>query len=128
MSLHRYLILTASLFFAVSPANAGGSVEVAQVLRLAGQSTTLMNEIHAELKKTNKALTEVPCAGQRLGRHWTNLGGLRIAPYICDFGTRTLHLTATVAFYADDGSVPKVDAEHEVARFVSESQPRWNWK
>lgn len=120
--------LVANLMIAASPAVAGGSVEIDQVMRLAGQSPKLMSEIQSELKKTGQTLVDVQCDAVRLGRYWTHLGGLRISPYTCDFGTRSLELTGTVEFYTDDGSIPDEETRHEVARYVSESEPDWSWK
>jgi hypothetical protein len=124
-----YLLhLAAGLMLATSPAVAGGSVEIDQVMRLAGQSPKLISEIQSELKEAGKTLSDVKCDAARLGRYWTHLGGLRIPPYTCEIGTRMLELSGAVEFYAEDGTVPDEETRHEVTRYVSETEPGWSSK
>lgn len=126
MVLAAALISSAPLF--LSPAIAGGSVEIDQVMQLAGQSPELMQEINTELKASGNVLSQIVCDGSRLGRHWQHLGGLRIPPYTCPIGNRILELNATTTFFSDDASLPDGEKEHETARYVAIRAPVWSWK
>lgn len=126
MVLAAALISSAPLF--LSPAIAGGSVEIDQVMQLAGQSPELMQEINTELKASGNVLSQIVCDGNRLGRHWQHLGGLRIPPYTCPIGNRILELNATITFFSDDASLPDGEKEHETARYVAIRAPVWSWK
>ena len=67
--------IVAVLMLCVSPTMAGGGVEIEQVIKLAGQSPKLMDEIQRELKKSGKTISDIQCDATRLGRYWTHLGG-----------------------------------------------------
>jgi hypothetical protein len=106
-----------------------GSVETDQVVRLAGQSRKLMNELASELKAAGITLSAIGWSGARLGRHWQNLGGTRVPPYVAQIGSRTLTIDGLIRFFDDGGkylalSNPKV---HELAMFLAEDRPSWKW-
>ncbi len=71
----KRLFLLACCLWLVSPVKAGGSVDTATVLRVL--------ETNKPLKAYLEGTLEFDSAGWglRLGRHWEEMGGARIAPY-----------------------------------------------
>lgn len=106
-----------------------GSVETDQVVRLAGQSLALMKEISKALSAGGTTLSKVAFGGVRLGRHWANLSGARIAPYAGVIGKRTLTIDAVVQFYSEDGRVLDIDDPQtpQDAMYIAEREPTWAW-
>ena len=72
----------------------GGSLPLSDLDRLIDQSAKLKAEVAAALAKINKKADGVICGGNRFPREWVNLGGLRTAPYACNFGGHWLVLDA----------------------------------
>lgn len=106
-----------------------GSVETDQVLRLAGQSRKLMNELASELATVGIQLSKVSWSGSRLGRQWKYLGGSKVIPYECSLGGKTLTLDGVLRFFDDEGKYlainnPKV---HDEAMYIAEDSPSWTW-
>jgi hypothetical protein len=106
-----------------------GSVETDQVMRLAGQSRRLMNELASELKAAGSALSAIGWSGARLGRHWQHLGGTRVVPYEAQIGKRTLTIDGILRFFDDSGRYLALNNPnvHEDAMFIAEHRPSWKW-
>ena len=126
-----------AVLLAASPAQAfdtsklgqGGSLPLSELDDLIGQSTKLKAEVAAALAKVNKKADDVICGGNLFPREWVNLGGLRTAPYACNFSGKWLVIDAQVRVTGDDGAVYDVitSAAMQKAAKVTETQPTWNW-
>jgi hypothetical protein len=133
--LRRYWPL--ALFLAVSPAMAldtsklgqGGSLPLSDLDALIGQSARLKQEVSAVLAKINKTEGDVICAGNRFPSQWVNLGGMRAAPYICDFSGSWLEIKATVTVTGPNGQVYDTISPAAMANAVkvTETHPTWKW-
>lgn len=113
------------------PAHAGGSVALAERIGLVGQDTRLMGEIAEQLAKSNLQIGDVICSGTRLGHQWQHLGGLRVLPYACPIGDRTLMVDGQRLFFDNAGRQVDTDAggsAFEGAAYVSEFGPTWSWR
>ncbi len=97
----RMCLLT-SVVLAASPALAfdtnklgqGGSLPLSDLDALIGQSAPLKQEVTAALAAAKKKPGDVICSGNRFPNQWVNLGGLRAAPYTCDFSGKWLIIEA----------------------------------
>jgi hypothetical protein len=127
----------AGVVFAASPALAfdtsklgqGGSLPLSDLDPLISQSAKLKTEVSAALVRINKKADDVICGGNRFPREWVNLGGLRTAPYACDFKGKWLVLDAQVRVTGDNGTVYDAitPAAMQNAAKVTETQPTWKW-
>jgi hypothetical protein len=125
------------VFLTVSPALAldtsklgqGGSLPLSDLDPLIGQSAKLKAEVAAALLRINKKADDVICSGNRFPREWVNLGGLRTAPYTCDFKGKWLVLDAQVHVTGANGTVYDsiTPAAMQNATKVTEAQPTWKW-
>jgi hypothetical protein len=133
--LRRYWPL--ALFLAVSPAMAldtsklgqGGSLPLSDLDQLIGQSAGLKQQVSAALGKINKTEDNVICSGNRFPSQWVNLGGMRAAPYICDFSGSWLTINATVTVTGPNGQVYDTITPAAMANAtkVTETNPTWKW-
>jgi len=73
-----------------------GTLFLDDIARLIAKSPRLQQETKEALAEANKKEEEVRCFGMRFPGPWKNLGGLRVSPYACDFGTKWLQIHATV--------------------------------
>jgi predicted methyltransferase len=107
----------------------GGSLPLSDLDQLIGQSTGLKQEVSAALAKINKTEADVICAGNRFPSQWVNLGGMRAAPYICDFSGSWLTINATVTVTGPNGQVYDTITPAAMANAtkVSETNPTWKW-
>jgi hypothetical protein len=107
----------------------GGSLPLSDLDHLIDQSAKLKAEVAAALAKIHKKADDVICGGNRFPREWVNLGGLRTAPYACNFGGHWLVLDAQVRVTGDHGAVYDTitPAAMQKARKVTETQPTWKW-
>jgi hypothetical protein len=107
----------------------GGSLPLSDLDHLIDQSAKLKVEVAATLAKINKMADDVICGGNRFPREWVNLGGLRAAPYACNFGGNWLVLDAQVRVTGDDGTVYDTitPAAMRKASKVTETHPTWKW-
>jgi hypothetical protein len=64
--------------------------------RVIAKSARLQQEIDEALSRAETKEEEVTCFGMRFPGQWKSLGGLRVSPYICDFGAMWLQFHATV--------------------------------
>src|SRR6266487_3658693 len=86
-------------------------------------------EIDEGLSQAEKKEGEVKCFGMRFPGQWKNLGGLRVSPYICDFGAMWLQIHATVRIADRRGHVFETitDKAMNNATNVSETNLNWKW-
>jgi len=93
------------------------------------KSPKLKSEVAAELAKLGKTVSDVPCDGIRFPGAWKALGGVRVAPYTCQFGDRELTVKMKVVVTGKGGKVyPQINREAmQRATDVRESDPTWTW-
>jgi hypothetical protein len=118
-----------ALAFDANKLGQGGSLPLSDIDPLIGQSAKLKAEVAVALAKINKKADDVICGGNRFPREWVNLGGLRAAPYTCNFGGNWLVLDAHVRLTGADGAVYETitPAAMKKATKVTETQPTWKW-
>ncbi len=123
------LIAPPALAFDSSKLGQGDSLPLSDLAPLIGQSAKLKAEVAAALAKIKKKADDVICGGNRFAREWVNLGGLRTAPYACDFKGTWLVLEAQVRVTGEDGTVYDTitPAVMRNAAKVTETQPTWKW-
>jgi hypothetical protein len=133
-----YLLnLLTIIFLAAMPAHAfdanklgqGGSLTLSDLDGLIGQSAALKKEVAAALADAKKKADEVICSGNRFPREWVNLGGMRAAPYTCEFTGKWLIIEAATKVtdktgHAYDTITP---AAMKNAVKVTETNPTWKW-
>jgi hypothetical protein len=80
----------------ITLATGGGSIAFTEVTELMDKDTSL--EMLMALNERGVDAGNLVCSGTRLGRHWSHLGGLRIAPFVCDLSGATLQIEGDVNF------------------------------
>lgn len=115
--------------FDASKLGQGGSLPLSDISSLIGQSAQLKGEVAAALAAAHKTADDIICGGNRFPREWVNLGGMRAAPYTCNFIGKWLSLSATVTVGGPNGKV--YDTITQVAMKnadkVTETKPVWKW-
>jgi hypothetical protein len=134
MSLRLALIV---LSIAASPALAfdttklgqWGSLGLDDISSLLDKAPQLRREVDAALAKADRKLDEVRCTGMRFPGSWVNLGGERVAPYVCNIGDRWIEIRTRVRVTGRKGkAIEKIDRQAmKQATEVSETDPAWTW-
>ena len=96
------LVASPALAFDTSKLGQGGSLALSEIDPIIAKSPQLQREINQALLDGKKAKDDVICSGMRFPGQWQNLGGLRVGPYTCDFGTKWLQVK-TKALYRTQG-------------------------
>ena len=106
-----------------------GTLFLDDIARLIAKSPRLQQETKEALAEANKKEEEVRCFGMRFPGPWKNLGGLRVSPYACDFGTKWLQIHATVRVTGHRGhAFERITATAmKNATNVSETNLNWKW-
>jgi hypothetical protein len=131
------IYLLAAFLLAAAPALAfdtnklgqGGSLPLSDIDDLVAQSPSLKRDVAEALAAAKKQPDDVICSGNRFPREWVNLGGMRAAPYTCEFAGKWLIIEATTrvtdkAGHAYDAITP---AAMKKAVTVKETNPTWKW-
>jgi len=123
------LALAGLIALAATPAWAGGSLGLDEVLKAVEKAPKLVAEIQLELGKNKLKPEDVTCIGARHGNHWTYLGGGRAAPYECEIGVRSLQIEADRVYFDSRGrllgDLDKADPKR--AKTFREDNFRWSW-
>jgi hypothetical protein len=108
----------------------GGSIPLAEVLEVAKPYPNLTTQVRLRLIASNTTKEKVTCSAQRFANTWTALGGVRVGPYVCPIGKRTLTITAEPTYYDKAGYKLKVSDPGlaTTATKVVESRLKWSWK
>ena len=106
-----------------------GSLTLEDKQALFAKSATLEREVAAALAKLGKTPEDVLCDGVRFPGSWQELGGLRVAPYLCQFGDQWLLIRTKVRVTGKGGKVyPQISREAmRRADNVTETDPIWTW-
>jgi hypothetical protein len=93
------------------------------------KSAQLERETAAEMKKLGKTVDDIPCDGMRFPGAWVELGGLRVSPYVCQFGERWLQIRTKVVVTGKRGKVYETINPEAMkqAQDVRETSPTWTW-
>ncbi|MEA2935545.1 MAG: hypothetical protein QOD74_2191 [Variibacter sp.] len=100
--------------------------ELAGVIK---QSDRLKHETDQALAKIGKRPDELMCDAMRFPGAWRGLAGLRVSPYICEFGGKWLKIVTRVRLTGKDGKsfarATKGAMRH--ATSIRETSPSWTW-
>jgi hypothetical protein len=131
ISLFALLFLFASpaLAFDTNKLGQGGSLALSDLDELVAQSAPLKREVADALAANKKQADDIICSGNRFPREWVNLGGMRAAPYTCQFADKWLIIEAKTRVtdktgHAYDTITP---AAMKKAVDVKETNPTWKW-
>ena len=115
--------------FDASKLGQGGSLSLSNISSLIDQSAELKGEVAAALAAAHKTADDIICGGNRFPREWVNLGGMRAAPYTCNFIGKWLSLNATVTVSGPNGKAydTNTQAAMKNADKVTETKPVWKW-
>jgi len=115
--------------FDASKLGQGGSLPLSDISSLIGQSAQLKGEVAAALAAAHKTADDIICGGNRFPREWVTLGGMRAAPYTCNFIGKWLSLNATVTVSGPNGKAydTNTQAAMKNADKVTETKPVWKW-
>jgi predicted methyltransferase len=115
--------------FDTSKLGQGGSLPLSDIDQLIGQSAQLKGEVNAALAAAHKTADQIICDGSRFPGEWVHLGGLRAAPYNCDFHGKWLVIDAKVRVTGANGHVYDAitRAAMRNAVKVTETNPTWRW-
>lgn len=89
---------------ALTPAVAGGSLPFEEVMA-AVAGTPVAAQLDAIVKEENANPDDLICTGVRLGNQWPELGGMRVMPFECEIGKKTVTIAGTVQFLDAKGKV-----------------------
>lgn len=115
--------------FDASKLGQGGSLPLSDISSLINQSAQLKSEVATALAAAHKTADDIICAGNRFPSQWVNLGGMRAAPYTCNFISKWLSLNATIAVTGPNGEVYETITPEAMknANKVTETKPVWKW-
>lgn len=123
------ITVTPALAFDANKLGQGGSLPLSDISPLINRSAQLKSEVAAALTAAHKTADDIICGGNRFPREWVNLGGMRAAPYTCNFISKWLSLNATVTVTGPNGTVYDTitpDAMKNASK-VTETKPVWKW-
>jgi hypothetical protein len=104
-----------------------GTLSSSEIVGLIAQSHRLHKEVKQALAEGKRQ--SVNCIGMRFPGQWLHLGGGRVAPYACDFGTKWLKIRARVRLSDRRGrAFEKITpSAMRYATRVRKAKPRWKW-
>jgi hypothetical protein len=99
-------------------------------LDIVSKTPRLKDEVDKALANVKKKPEEIICYGERFPGQWEHLGGFRVAPYSCDFGSKELEITAKVRLTSGSGKEFKTINSNAMknASRILETNPKWKWK
>ena len=84
------LVATPAMAFDTTELGQGGSLMLDELMPLIGKAPALKREVNQALAGIKKKAADVICTGYRFPGQWVHLGGMRVAPYTCDFAASGL--------------------------------------
>jgi hypothetical protein len=123
------LVTSPALAFDTSKLGQGGSLPLSELDPIIAKSPQLRREINQALLDGKKAKDDVNCRGMRFPGQWQNLGGLRVGPYTCNFGTKWLQVKTKAQLTGRKGKVFEAvtPAAMKNADKINETNPTWQW-
>jgi hypothetical protein len=124
------LLLSASpaLAFDTSRLGQRGSLPLSDLTKLISKSARLQKEVKETLAAGNKKIDDVICDGMRFPGEWVNLGGERVAPYNCDFGSKWLIIDAKVKLTDSKAHVFEKSTPTAMKKAAKIEQTNLTWK
>jgi hypothetical protein len=104
------------------------SIPLADILKVGRDTPDLLRQIDVELRRNYLKEGDVSCGAAPLG-----MGGRGGAPYLCQFGDRTLRIEADRTFFDGRGKRLSRSGESDdttqfdKAKSFRENNLRWNW-
>jgi hypothetical protein len=123
------LAATPAMAFDSKKLDQGGSLMLDDMSSLIDQVPRLKQEVGHLLAEKHKKMDEIICTGMRFSSAWKELGGVRVAPYDCDFKGKWLHIDAEVRLIDGKGHELKTvgPATMRNAEEAKQSHPAWKW-
>ena len=120
---------SAALAFNSTKVGQWGSLYLDDLSPVLAKSAQLKREVTAALARKNKKPEDILCFGMRFPGPWKNLGGMRVAPYTCDFDGKYLRIDATVRVIGRGGRTFETinDTAMKRATDVREDNLTWKW-
>jgi hypothetical protein len=123
------LSATPAMAFDSTKLDQGGSLILDDMSKLIEQAPRLKQEVGDMLAEKHKKMDEIICTGMRFSSAWKELGGVRVAPYDCDFKGKWLHIDAQVRLFDRKGhefkSISRAAMQNTVK--FTQSHPTWKW-
>jgi hypothetical protein len=106
-----------------------GSLTSEEKQALFAKSPKLDGEAAAAMSKLGKRIDDIHCDGMRFPGPWKEIGGLRVSPYLCEFGERWLQIRTKVVVTGKRGKVYEQITREAMQRAtdVRETDPTWTW-
>ena len=107
-----------------------GSTDMEDMKELIDKTPKLRSEVDQAMAQIKKTEIQVKCAGQRFPGSWQELGGTRVAPYLCEFADdKWLLINADVRLTDKRGRAYGKPSKQAMknAENVSETNLRWSW-
>jgi hypothetical protein len=130
-------VVTLACALAASPALAfdtnklgqRGSLPLDDLSALLAKSAQLQREVDGALREASKTKDDVMCDGMRFPGPWKELGGSRVGPYTCNFGSKWLKIETKVRVTGRKGKVfdTVTPAAMKNATDVTETTSTWKW-
>ena len=100
-------------------------ITLSEILGMMAKEPGTRSKIEEQLQNGGVSSEEIMCTGSPLGRHWTHLGGARIAPFDCPLKDSRLTIEADTDFILGDDTALSSNNLFEDARKVVLSNFRW---
>ena len=107
-----------------------GSTDMEDMKELVDKTPKLRAEVDQAMAQVKKTDVQVKCAAQRFPGPWVELGGTRVAPYLCKFDEgKWLLVNADVRLTDKRGhAFDKPSSQAMKKAFnISETRLRWTW-
>jgi hypothetical protein len=107
-----------------------GSTDMGDLAPLVAKTPKLKAEVDQAFAEVKKKDEQVKCAGQRFPGSWAELGGTRVAPYLCEFASdKWLLIRADVRVIDKRGRAYEQPTKQAMknAVDVTETRLRWQW-
>lgn len=100
-------------------------IALSEILGMMAKEPATRSKIEQQLANGGVSFDEIMCTGAPLGRHWTHLGGARIAPFDCPLEGSRLTIEADTDFILGDDTALSSENLFEDAQKVVHSNFRW---
>jgi hypothetical protein len=119
---------SAALAFDSTKVGQWGSLYLDDLSPVLAKSAQLKREVTAALARKNKKPEDILCFGMRFPGPWKNLGGMRVAPYTCDFDGKYLRIDATVRVIGRGGRTFETINDTAMKRAIDVREDNLTWK
>jgi hypothetical protein len=120
---------SSAMAFDTTKLGQGGSLGLDEMAPLIKKAPQLKREVAEAVANAKQKAEEIRCDGMRFPGQWVNLGGERVAPYVCKIGDKWLEVRTTVRVTGPrrkSFETVTPDAMKN-ATTVTETNPTWKW-